>query len=633
MNHYQEACSFGQLTDALMANRYLVSQLKEDSELLERLQHEQTELISLLKGERKVFQPLLEPWSQFVATWPEYAEWPLESHLPYKPFSYDAAVPEFTFNHEKIPLLFLKPIQGLERLLEQLKGKPALFVFETLGQLKQMMPWLNSLLDPAHGILVLEMYPEEQTSYARFQTAAFEPYFLVPKHTAPLEALLKAFSQPKELYRVAKEWLRNVQVDRLGLKSLPAIVNYWDQRNWRDPHKGLPEAPIPEFKAFLQKFDRAQRKFKIVHVVNNVIDGGHAPSQMLETLIAYRDRTMEGAIISTELYHLYPGSYPYTWVVSESSEKRGKERLKRFAEAGVPTTLLPSYSTYEQTAEELTYLLEKERADVVVFHGPNVVNYMAANLTSTPLRVLFEHGTPPDYPGFDIAIVSSHAALDIYKERFEELHVKAYSLPFAVDRRANWTKESPTKESLGFPANRKLLTTISNHLDHRLSPEMCQAIADILTRVPEAIYAPMGHLFHPQKIKDIFTRYGVAERIHFFGSVENPSNLARACDLYLNEFPFGSGLGLLDAMAAGCPVVTMYDPNGPQQARYGGEYMGLDHAIHSLHWQDYSNLACDLLTNSQLYAKWSAHAKTQYEKRTDVAAYVKHFENIVRGLR
>lgn len=630
MDNYAHASIFGQLTDALMANRYLVSQIQEDSALFEQLKQEQYELISLLKGEKKIFQPLLEPWSQFVKIFPEYAEWPLESHLPYKTWMDDFALPEITFDSAKIPLLFLEPVKGLESLLERLKSKPALFILETKGQLKQMMPWLDALLDPTHGIFVLEMYPEEQTSYKKFQHAEFEASSLL-SNKLPFQELLQAFSKPDELYYVAKRWLKRVQVERLGPSRLAAIINLWDHKNWRDPHKGLPDKPIAEFKTYLQTIERLKRKFKIVHVVSNVIDGGHAPSQILEILIEHHNPEIDVSVISTELYHLYPGSYPYTWIVSESSEKRGSKRLRRFATQGVPTTLLPAFNTYEEAAKELAYLLEKERADAVIFHGPNVVNYLAAHRTATPLRVLFEHGTQPDYPGFDVAIVSSQSALDIYKNLFEELQIKAYPLPFAVDRKANWTKEAPTKESLGFPCYSKLLTTISNHLDHRLSAGTCRAIADILMRVPDAIYAPMGHIFNPEKIKAYFASHGVAERIHFFGAVDNPSNFARACDLYLNEFPFGSGLGILDAMAAGCPVVTMYDPNGPQQARYGGEYMGLDHAVHSLQWQDYSNLACDLLTNPSLYATWSAHAQCQYEKRTDVIAYVRHFEQIVKS--
>ncbi len=99
--------------------------------------------------------------------------------------------------------------------------------------------------------------------------------------------------------------------------------------------------------------------------------------------------------------------------------------------------------------------------------------------------------------------------------------------------------------------------------------------------------------------------------------------------LYLNEFPFGSCLGILDAMAGGCPVVTMYDATGPQQARYGGNFFGIDKAITSGKKEDYIALACKLLQNSEMHKEWSQHSLKQYEQFADVKTYVKKFERII----
>ena len=99
--------------------------------------------------------------------------------------------------------------------------------------------------------------------------------------------------------------------------------------------------------------------------------------------------------------------------------------------------------------------------------------------------------------------------------------------------------------------------------------------------------------------------------------------------LYLNEFPLGSGLGILEAMAAGCPVVTMYDVHGPEAGRYGGNYFGIDRAIATCQKKEYVELTCRLLSNPIMYQEWSAHAKSQYEKFSDVRTYVKTFEAIV----
>jgi len=175
------------------------------------------------------------------------------------------------------------------------------------------------------------------------------------------------------------------------------------------------------------------------------------------------------------------------------------------------------------------------------------------------------------------------------------------------------------------------MTTISNHLGDRLGNEMCLAIAEILQRVPDAYYVPLG-LMNDQK-KEQFNRFfqehKVRDRVIFLGGVVNPSQYARSMDLYLNEFPFGSGLGILDAMAAGCPIVSMYDENGPQQGRYGGHYFGIDRTITSGKRSDYAELACQLLNNPEMHGEWSSHAVQQYEKQADVVGYVKKFESIL----
>lgn len=84
-------------------------------------------------------------------------------------------------------------------------------------------------------------------------------------------------------------------------------------------------------------------------------------------------------------------------------------------------------------------------------------------------------------------------------------------------------------------------------------------------------------------------------------------------------------------MAAGCPVVSMFDPQGPQQARYAGAYFGMDKVIHTNRTEDYINLACKLATDKTFYGEWSKHAKEQYQKRADEKTYTKSFEQLLKN--
>ena len=274
-------------------------------------------------------------------------------------------------------------------------------------------------------------------------------------------------------------------------------------------------------------------------------------------------------------------------------------------------------------------ILREIEIDIAVFHGPDEINSWCASSTEVPIRIFFEHGTLPNYLYFDLAILSTQEAFEKNQNRFRQSGMESCFLPFSMDVREGWKEQPYSKEELGLPVDSFVITTISNHLDARLNKEMCQAIGEILQRCPHAVYAPIGKVCDQEKIRAFFEPYGVNERIIFLGYREHPSQIARSMNLYLNEFPFGSCLALLDAMAAGCPIVSMYDEHGPQQARYGATYLGIDYVVKTNRKEDYVDLACRLVLQPDLYQAWSKHALEQYEKRVDVQQYVRMFEQIL----
>lgn len=45
---------------------------------------------------------------------------------------------------------------------------------------------------------------------------------------------------------------------------------------------------------------------------------------------------------------------------------------------------------------------------------------------------------------------------------------------------------------------------------------------------------------------------------------------------------------------------------------------------------DYVELACQLMSNPEMYRSWSEHAKAQYEKHADEKGYVRAFGAILK---
>lgn len=590
---------------------------------------------------------------------------------PWYPVKYDLQIPSIEGDLlDRIPVIFFEPIkEDLSNFLQQLKGRPAIFAFTTLACFFQMLQFAgfeDSLGEPEHLIYILEIYPNQQfaTQDVKFiKSKEFYPIFFAPTKSLEayvpilLQALKENFLRPNHelavdtmegnwAYEVAKRLLLSIQQDRLGMSRLPALTIRSGQQKWYDLHKG----PVPidkplgpdinePMKVLLsnlasQRVVRtpvAKEKILLAHIVPQIVFGGHAPTRILENLVLHHDpQKFDMIVISTELLRELPLEYPYNFYTSPSSEDRGGPTISKFKKIHVKTILNRKSLYYLSNALELNRLLKDYQVDVAVFHGPDLINTMTAQIIDVPLRVLFEHGSQAVYPGFDLAILSSESAVELYHNHYEKIQTQAIALPFAVDVRKGWLSEPYQRESLGLPEEGFILTTISTKLDRRLTDELCRTIASILKRVEKAYYAPIGTINHPERIKKIFAEYGVADRFYPLGSATSPaSQYARCMDLYLNEFPFGGCLAILDAMAAGLPVVTMYDANGPQQARYGGNFIGIDRAVTSGNPKEYAELACQLLTNLSMYKEWSHHSVKQYETFADVKNYVRSFENIL----
>jgi glycosyltransferase involved in cell wall biosynthesis len=592
-------------------------------------------------------------------------------HFPWYMFKYASSFTSFSPS-SGVPLIFLEPLEGdYEELLAPYANQKAFFVFETMTAFLQMLqfePVLNALSNPLHFIYILTLYPNEQLraqQIAQLEIEAFDLLFLIKDsflsktYSDHLAALLKACCRQSEeemqketetanaLYQLGKRWEADRRAHRYGKSRILPLIEQISLQDWFDPFKGKyvsQQLSLPLYQQMYRDYLQtlaSQRKpkpmkqkerLRLVHIVPQVVDATHAPSHLLDLLLTHQNRErFELFLIVTERFSLHILDYPLNFYISASSSQRAPQLLKKFTELGVSIYIEQAGASLEQKAHHVVEILRQLNGDVAVFHGPDVIHTTSAQQTETPLRVLFEHGTIPLYSGFDIAILSTEEMLAKEKDQLRELGTESYALLFADNVREKWEKEPYSKEELGFPPDAFVMTTISNHLDTRLNRDMCQVIAEILKRCPHAYYAPIGKVSKPEKFYDLFRHYGVEGRVCFLGPKEAPSQYARSMELYLNEFPFGSCYGMLDAMAAGCPVVSMYDETGPQQARYAAAFFGLGRVIQTGKKEDYIDLACRLIQDSHLYQEWSEHAKRQYEKRIDVKGYVEAFETIIEN--
>jgi glycosyltransferase involved in cell wall biosynthesis len=589
---------------------------------------------------------------------------------PWHAFSYALPLHLIQLKKGDTPLIFLQPLEEFDyrNFLEPYCCKECILVFETISHFFQLMQFEDIhtfLIEPLVYVYILELYPNEQFLCQGLhwpKAKTLQPIFMLAQPSIeeaiyPLvESMTKCLEQPIEdfkhdtpyansLYIVCIRIILKIQEHRYGKSRAIALSIEQGFKNWYDPHKGALPTQVdlgPLTKNYLEDLikeeakDRQVKAFapkntiRLAHIVPQIVDGGHAPTKLLQTLCSFADRNwFDIYILSTERLSNHFLSYPVTSYISSSSQEVGQKTINFMNALCIPVFIDPQSSTYELAIKTFQAYLQQLQIDIAIFHGPDEINSLIACSTEVPIRILFEHGTLPSYNCFDLLILSTEEAYQQNQLNFYQQKMESCVLPFSIDIRQNWEEYPYSRKSLGLPEDSFVMTTISNHLDNRLTIYMCQAIGEILKRCPQAVYAPMGDCLTEDKWRRVFADYNVNDRVIFLGSCKTPSQYARSMNLYLNEFPFGSGLAILDAMAAGCPVVSMYDEKGPQQARYAATYFGIDYVIRTGNIEDYVNLACQLIQNPDMYKKWSIHAIQQYEKRMNVKQYVKQFELII----
>jgi glycosyltransferase involved in cell wall biosynthesis len=115
-------------------------------------------------------------------------------------------------------------------------------------------------------------------------------------------------------------------------------------------------------------------------------------------------------------------------------------------------------------------------------------------------------------------------------------------------------RASTIRAELGVAAGQIVLGCIGRE-EKVSSPRYIAALGAILRRLPNAIYIWTGRT-KSADICDMFDANGIEERCLFVGWIDSRV-YAQALDVFVDSFPFASGLTAFEAMAASVPVVAM----------------------------------------------------------------------------
>jgi len=434
-------------------------------------------LTSFSERHREIFKrklPVIKGWRALQSSRLKFSQLietiPWAYKMPWIPYAYPLSPqPLEELLEGEIPVVFLEALQNFDyqKYLAPLRENDLILAVETTAQFFQMLqfPSIHSLInDPKIAFYILDLPPAEQLASQGFQGKSnkkIHPLLMLdrPRWNNAMSAFKEAFnhflfdsSQSSWLHAVVKRILFNIASDRYGKSrylslSIESGIQSWFKDAYEKDFSAdtnLGPAPTDYLGEMIEERKRARtfrsfdpkHKIRLAHVVPQIVDGGHAPSKLLNVLCTYSDPSwFVLSVISTERLIDHQLNYPVTTYSSKTSLERGKETIRNWNQRGIQVLIDDCNLNFELSVENVRIALNKLEVDIVVFHGPDEVNQLIAASCDVPIKVFYDHGTLPSHGCFDLLILSTEEAYRQDQGRFRLMGMESCYLPFSIDVR------------------------------------------------------------------------------------------------------------------------------------------------------------------------------------------------------
>ena len=285
---------------------------------------------------------------------------------------------------------------------------------------------------------------------------------------------------------------------------------------------------------------------RVLHVATTLYDtGGH--SRLIKNWIENDKNSVHSTLLTDQTVEIPQ------WMT------------KTVAESGGCMFTLPPKSLLMQKARSLRSIAQRAFDLVVLHHHPNdVVPIVAFGSDDCPPVALVNHADHVFWLGTSIAdiVLNIRSFADRISEtrRFAK---KNFLLPVPLSIPSLSVTKTEARRFLNIPEDQTVLLTISPPYKFTSTDthDFFVTAGKILTQNPAAHLYVIG--IRPDQSHEHLRR-GKIERLHFLGTVEDPTLYRLSADLYLDSMPYGSLMALLETAALGVCPVLMYAPPAPQ---------------------------------------------------------------------
>ncbi|HJQ77217.1 MAG TPA: glycosyltransferase [Acidimicrobiia bacterium] len=133
-------------------------------------------------------------------------------------------------------------------------------------------------------------------------------------------------------------------------------------------------------------------------------------------------------------------------------------------------------------------------------------------------------------------------------------------VPNGVSVQVTGAEATAARTELGLKAEDPLIVHVGNIRPHKGHATLVEAVGYLMRKIPAVTVASIGGEKHPgdlQRVRDMATASGVADRIRFLGRRADARAFIAAADLVVNPADVeGLPVSLLEALALGRPVVA-----------------------------------------------------------------------------
>lgn len=229
--------------------------------------------------------------------------------------------------------------------------------------------------------------------------------------------------------------------------------------------------------------------------------------------------------------------------------------------------------------------LAANRPDILVpvMDLPSVAALLAAGFGSRRPRIVLNIQNNPDakarqgwvirgviaaarllYPRADSVVALSKGVGETLSRRIPELQGRIHIIP-NIGYSPDFAQRAaePVEEQL--PSGRRLLVAVGRLVEQKGYPVLLDAMARLKGRIDCELWI-LGTGPLEGELKSLSSRLGLEDRVRFLGFRKNPyAYMARADLFVLSSLWEGFGNVIVEAMAAGAPVVVADCPYGPAE--------------------------------------------------------------------